>query len=41
MGERVLKQIHAELNIRLIHLRGYMRAADLHPESPLPRIDAV
>lgn len=39
VGERVLKQIHAELNIRLIHLRRYLRAADLHPELPLPRID--
>lgn len=40
VSERVLKQIHAELNIRLIHLRRYLRAADLHPELPLPRIDA-
>jgi Zn-dependent peptidase ImmA (M78 family)/transcriptional regulator with XRE-family HTH domain len=39
VGERVLKQIHAELNIRLIHLRRYLRAADLQPELPLPRID--
>ncbi|RWC67674.1 MAG: ImmA/IrrE family metallo-endopeptidase [Mesorhizobium sp.] len=39
VGERVLKQIHAELNIRLIHLRRYMRAANLKPELPLPEID--
>ena len=39
VSERVLKQIHAELNIRLIHLRRYLQAADLHPELPLPRID--
>lgn len=39
VGERVLKQIHAELNIRLMHLRRYLRAANLHPELPLPRID--
>jgi Zn-dependent peptidase ImmA (M78 family)/transcriptional regulator with XRE-family HTH domain len=39
VGERVLKQIHAELNIRLIHLRRYLRAVDLRPELPLPVID--
>ena len=39
VGERVLKQVHAELNIQLIHLRRYMRAADLHPELPLPEMD--
>lgn len=39
VGDRILKQIHAELNIRLIHLRRYLRAADLHPELPLPRVD--
>ncbi|WP_082549693.1 helix-turn-helix domain-containing protein [Mesorhizobium sp. Root552] len=39
VGERILKQIHAELNIRLIHLRRYLRAADLHPELPLPQVD--
>lgn len=37
--ERALKQIHAELNIRLIHLRRFLRAADLEPELPRPRID--
>jgi Zn-dependent peptidase ImmA (M78 family)/transcriptional regulator with XRE-family HTH domain len=37
--ERALKQIHAELNIRLIHLRRFLRAADVQPELPLPRID--
>ncbi len=39
VGERVLKRIHAELNIRLIHLRRFLRAADFHPELPLPKID--
>ena len=39
VGERALKQIHAELNLRLIHLRRYLRAADLMPELPLPRMD--
>ncbi len=37
--EKALRQIHAELNIRLIHLRRYLRAADVHPELPLPQID--
>lgn len=37
--ERALKRIHAELNIRLIHLRRFLRAADLEPELPLPAID--
>ena len=37
--DRVLKQIHAELNIRLIHLRRFLRAADIHPELPLPHFD--
>ena len=39
VGERAMKQIHAELNIRLIHLRRYLRAADIHPELPLPNLD--
>lgn len=39
VGERAMKQIHAELNIRLIHLRRYLRAADIHPELPLLSID--
>ncbi len=39
VSERVLKQIHAELNIRLIHLRRFLRAANIAPELPLPAID--
>jgi Zn-dependent peptidase ImmA (M78 family)/transcriptional regulator with XRE-family HTH domain len=39
VGEGTLKQIHAELNIRLMHLRRYLRAADIDPELPLPAID--
>ena len=39
VGERILKQIHAELNLRLIHLRRYLRAVDLEPELPRPMID--
>ncbi|MFN4358144.1 helix-turn-helix domain-containing protein [Sphingopyxis alaskensis] len=39
VGVTALKQVHSELNIRLIHLRRYLRAADIHPELPLPHID--
>ncbi|WP_033921227.1 helix-turn-helix domain-containing protein [Sphingomonas sp. 37zxx] len=39
VGVTPLKQIHAELNIRLIHLRRYLRAAEIHPDLPLPEID--
>lgn len=39
VGAQALRQVHAELNIRLIHLRRYLRAADIHPELPLPQID--
>lgn len=39
VGERALKKIHAELNIRLIHLRRYLRAVNLEPQIPLPQID--
>ena len=37
--ERALKQIHAELNIRVMHLRRFLRVADIDPELPLPSID--
>ena len=37
--ERTLRQIHAELNVRLIHLRRFLRAADIRPELPLPHMD--
>lgn len=39
VGVGALKQVHAELNIRLIHLRRFLRAAEMHPELPLPEID--
>lgn len=39
VAESALKQVHAELNIRLIHMRRYLRAIELHPELPLPHID--
>lgn len=39
VGERELKQVHADLNIQLIHVRRYLRAVDLSPELPLPFYD--
>lgn len=39
VGANALKQVHAELNLRLIHLRRFLRAADIQPELPLPQID--
>src|SRR5690242_8504646 len=39
LGERALRQIHAEVNIRLIHVRRYLSAIDLTTDLPLPWID--
>jgi Zn-dependent peptidase ImmA (M78 family)/transcriptional regulator with XRE-family HTH domain len=39
VGPPALRQVHAELNLRLIHLRRFLRAADITPELPLPQID--
>ena len=39
VGERALQQLHAELNIRLFHLRRFLQAIDLEPQLPLPWID--
>lgn len=39
VGAPALRQVHAELNVRLIHLRRFLRAAEIHPELPLPEID--
>lgn len=39
LKETALRQIHAELNIRLIHLRRLLQALDLESEMPLPWID--
>ncbi|KAB2943875.1 MAG: ImmA/IrrE family metallo-endopeptidase [Hyphomicrobium sp.] len=39
LGERALRSIHAELNIRLMHIRWLLNAVDLAPEAPLPEID--
>ena len=39
VGEKALKSIHAELNVRLIHLRKLLQAVELSAELPLPWID--
>jgi Zn-dependent peptidase ImmA (M78 family)/transcriptional regulator with XRE-family HTH domain len=39
IGERTLRQVHAELNLRLIHLRRLLSAVDLKAELPLPWLD--
>ena len=35
-----LKRLHAELNLRIMHIRRYMKAVDITGELPLPRLDA-
>lgn len=39
VSEGAIKQVHAELNIRLMHLRRYLRAVDITPEIPKPHLD--
>ncbi|HUB16204.1 MAG TPA: ImmA/IrrE family metallo-endopeptidase [Acetobacteraceae bacterium] len=39
VGERTLRQVHAELNLRLMHIRRYLAAVDTKAELPLPWID--
>lgn len=34
-----MKRLHAELNLRIMHLRRLMLSVDVSPELPLPRID--
>ena len=35
-----LKRLHAELNLRIMHVRRYLQAVDVAGELPLPRLDA-
>lgn len=35
-----LKRLHAELNLRIMHIRRYLQAVDVAGELPLPRMDA-
>lgn len=39
VGERALKRLHAELNIRLMHVRRLLKATEMEAELPLPRFD--
>lgn len=39
VGERALKKVHAELNLRLIHIRKMLSAVETKTELPLPWID--
>lgn len=38
-GVRVLDQLQAELNLRVMHLRRFMKAVDVHAEFELPAFD--
>lgn len=38
-GTRVLDQLQAELNLRIMHVRRIMQAVDLHAEYELPSLD--
>lgn len=40
MNATDLKRLHAELNIRIMHMRKYLEAIALDTELPLPRLDA-
>jgi len=40
VGATELKRLHAELNLRIMHIRRYLQAVDLEDELPLPRLDA-
>lgn len=35
-----LKRLHAELNLRIMHIRRYLQAVDVTGELPMPRMDA-
>lgn len=38
-GVRVLDQLQAELNLRIMHVRRFMQAVDVHAEYELPELD--
>lgn len=40
VGATELKKVHAELNLRVMHIRRFLQAVDLKSELPLPRLDA-
>lgn len=39
VGQKAIDRLEAELNIRLMHLRRLLVAAEFEPELPLPRMD--
>ena len=39
IGDRALKKVHAELNLRLMHVRKLLAAVETHAALPLPWID--
>lgn len=39
VGQKAIERLEAELNIRILHLRRLLDAAELEPELPLPRMD--
>lgn len=39
VGALELKRLHAELNLRIMHLRRYLQAVDISGELPLSRLD--
>ena len=40
VGATEMKRLHAELNLRIMHIRRFLQAVDLENELPLPRLDA-
>ncbi|WP_299620030.1 XRE family transcriptional regulator [uncultured Tateyamaria sp.] len=39
VGQKAIERLEAELNIRILHIRRLLDAAELEPELPLPRLD--
>ncbi len=39
VGQKAIEQLEAELNIRILHIRRLLDAAELEPELSLPRLD--
>ncbi|WP_339853686.1 helix-turn-helix transcriptional regulator [Roseovarius nubinhibens] len=39
VGQKAIERLEAELNIRILHIRRLLDAADLEPELSLPRLD--
>lgn len=39
VGQKALDRIHAEINVRLMHLRRLLKATEITPKLPIPRFD--